>query len=515
MNYNRAVMKLEVKQAMRQTRPHPMLVTLLYLVIVGIGTYLISWLVNLLFPGYNAMLSELIENIQYYGEDYFEYVIEAHPEIFLQLMTRMMIQAGTVSVLVSILTSAWSGLMNVGYAGYCLDMSRGANPQLERIFSGFPRAGSVILAYILVAVFTVLWSLLFGIGFGVLMGIAFVVVAMNDSLAILGVLLIFAASILYAVALIWVEYRYVMVPFAIVDSRNPMSAMDAIRASKTVMKGRKGSFFVLRISFIGWYLLQALVILVGTIIVSVSIAGSIGSMYYGNSAAAGLGWIAAILPVVLICGAANFIINLWLTPYRTGCDARFYLYAAGGAQPTPYQPGPYCGQPPYGGQSGPYGGQSGPYVSQPGPYGGQPGPYGGQSGPYGGQSGPYGSQPGPYGSQPGPYGSQPGPYGSQPGPYNNNPYNYNPPSQGSFGGYPQAPQPPQYGTGIQQPQWGAPQAPAAPSAPAAPAAPQTPAAPQAPAEPAGAMYEEPYAEPEAPNNDDKPQTPNGPSYPQY
>lgn len=492
MNYDRAAMKQEVKRAMRQTRPHPMLVTLLYLVIVSTVAGLISWIIDIALPGGNALLNDLLVNIQQYGEDYLEYIIEDRPDILIQLL----VQWGTVSLLVSILTTIWNGLMNVGYSGYCLDLSRGANPGFERIFSGFPRAGSVILSYILVTVFTFLWSMLFGIGLGLLFFLATLLMNVGDALVIVGALLLFAALVLYAIALIWVTYRYAMVPFAIIDSQNPLSAMEAINVSKTIMKGRKGSFFVLRLSFIGWYLLEYLVVTVGASIAIIIAAVSFNDvMYYDYSGVSLL----AIIPIVLLCSAAIFVINLWLAPYRTTCEARFYIYATGGAQPI--QPSPY-----------------------------QPGPYGGQYGPYGG------GQPGQYGGQSGPYNSQPGPYGGQYGPYNNNPYGYNPPNQSSFGSYTQAGQPPQYGTGTYS-QWGAPQPPAIPTAPSAPAAPEAPvtpeppagpetvaaptfaeppAVPAAPEEPDDAMYEAPYAEPEAPNNDDDtPQRPSGPSYPQY
>ena len=379
MYYNRAVMKQEVKQAMRRTRPHPMLVTLLYLVLVSVVAGLISSFTNILLPGGNALLTELIEGILEDGEYYLDYVMAYRPEMLVQLM----IQSTAVSLVVSILTTIWTGLMNAGYSGYCLDMVRGANPGVDRLFGGFPRAGSVILAYILVAVFTFLWNLLFGIGFGVLLGIAFVI-GTNDSLAIFGVILIFIATILYAFALIWVIYRYAMVPFAVIDSQTPLSALDAIRTSKTIMKGRKGSFFVLHLSFIGWYLLEYVVMLVGVIVSLVAAAGTITMyadrieemLYYGYP---DLDWLMSILapmlvfilPVILLCSVVIFIINLWLTPYRTGCEARFYVYAKGDAQPiqqSSYQPDPYRGQP-------------GPYRGQPGPYGGQPGPYGGQPGP--------------------------------------------------------------------------------------------------------------------------------------
>lgn len=459
MNYNRAAMKAEVKQAMRWTRPNPMLVTLLFLVIVGAGASLISWLINTLFSGNSASMNNLVMGIMIAGPDYLEEILYYAPQLFFQLMLQLMV----ISAATSILTAAWNGLMDVGYNGYCLDMVRGMSPPLERVFGGFSRAGSVIPAYILVSVFTFLWSTLFAVGLGVLMGIAFVLGA-NDFLPILGVLLMFAAPVLYAAAVIWVVCRYAMVPYAIIDSRHPLSAMDAIRASKAIMKGRTSSFFVLQLSFIGWYLLEV----VGVVIAFFFVAGSI--VPYLNGFAPGLNsfgympgldgldavrLIGPVLIIILLCGAAIFILNLWLTPYRTGCNARFYVYATGG-QPI-----------------------------------------------------------------------QPGPYGGQPGPYNSGPYGSTAPGQSSFSGYTQAEQPPQYGVGSYS-QWNAPrnpQAPAAAAAPEPPAVPEAPAAPEAPAVP-GAFapvkpaetsdgpFEEPYAEPETPD-DDTPQLPNGPIYPQY
>ena len=460
MNYNRAAMKEEVKQAMRQARPHPMLVTLLFTVIVGMGASLISWVMNTLFSGGGSSMNNLLLGIMNNGPDYLEEMLYYAPQLFIQVMLQTMV----ISLISSILTTAWNGLMDVGYSGYCLDMVRGMNPSMERIFSGFSRVGSVIPAYILVAVFTFLWSMLFAVGMIVLFFIAGILIAIGGAMAGLGFLLMVAAYAGFFAGLIWAVLRYAMVPFAVIDSQNPMSAMDAIRVSKAIMQGRKGSFFVLQLSFIGWYLLEYLVVVVGVVIAIFSAAGSIGSLeyilYYDDLDIVPFltQLVGPVLLVVLLCGAAIFIINLWLTPYRTGCGARFYLYATGGN----------------------------PSI-QSGPYGGYPGPYGGQSGSYGGGS-----------------------------------YGYTPPGQGSFSGYTQAGQPPQYGTGLYS-QWGAPQAPQAPPssaaeplAPAAPKAPSVPGpfAPAKPAEPAGdAAFEEPYAD-EAPD-DDPPSRPNGPSYPQY
>lgn len=481
MNYNRAAMKEEVKIAMRQTRPNPMLVTLLYLVIVGVGASLISGIMKPLSSGGGMSLEGILFGIMSFGPEYLDWIMS--PQMIGQVLIRVVL----ASFVVSILTTVWSGLMSAGYAGYCLDMSRGMGPEMGRIFGGFSRAGSVIPAYILVAVFTFLWSMLFGLAFGVVSGILFVLGAALPVLAPLVLLLMLAAYVGFIIAVVWAVLRYAMVPFTVIDGQNPMSAMDAIRASKALMQGRKGSYFVLQLSFIGWQLLEALIVLVGFVIVIVAAAGSIFSFaddfeYILYSIMAGdpdevipllaqmLGpALLVALFVALACGAGIFIIDLWLTPYRTGCNARFYVYATSG---QPIQP--YGGYPPYGGgPSGPYGGQSGSYGGPSGPYGGQSGSYGGSSGPYGGQSGPYGGQ------------------------------------SGSYSGYTRVEQPPQYGTGT-YPQWNAPQAPQVPSPfaaepPAAPAVPQTPVTPPDAAAPASA------GDP----NDDTPQKPGGPSYPQY
>ena len=528
MDYSRAVMKQEVKQAMKQTRPHPMLTTLLYLVFLAAVSWAISWGMNTLFSGGTDIpADELLNGIIAEGPDY---LLNHFPP---ELLARMVAQSMLVSAVISILTTIWNGLMSVGYAGYCLDMTRGANPQLGRLFSGFSRAGSAIPAYILVAVFTFLWVMLFAVVYGVVTGILSVIAYSVSSsiVSLLISLLMLAATAGYAIAVIWVVFRYAMVPYIIIDNQSPMSALDAIRTSKALMEGRKGSYFVLQLSFIGWYLLEYLVAAAGVVIAVIASLGTasayidqveemmsyiddygyeillfmVANDYYDIT------WLTDmlsqiaffLLPITLLCGAAIFVINLWLTPYRTGSNARFYLYAKGG---------------------------------QPDFYGNQPS----LSGPYGGQPGPYDSRPGPYGGQPGPYDSQPGPYGGQPGPYSGGPYGYTPPGQSPFGGYAQTPQPPQYGAGT-YPQWGAPQAPAAPAAPVVPDVPAAPAAPAAsdvPVIPATtvipettvvpepfvptrlaepiveAPFEEPCAGPEAPN-DDTPQRPSGPIYPQY
>ena len=63
---------------------------------------------------------------------------------------------------------------------------------------------------------------------------------------------------------LWVIYRYKFC-YMILAEYPEMRAVDALRNSAMLMKGRKWSFFCLQLSFIGWYLLSALTAFVGLI----------------------------------------------------------------------------------------------------------------------------------------------------------------------------------------------------------------------------------------------------------
>ena len=59
---------------------------------------------------------------------------------------------------------------------------------------------------------------------------------------------------LFIIPGIIIALNYAMVYFVIVD--NPeMGVMEALRTSKRIMKGHRWQYFVLNLSFIGWYIL--------------------------------------------------------------------------------------------------------------------------------------------------------------------------------------------------------------------------------------------------------------------
>lgn len=126
----------------------------------------------------------------------------------------------------SIISLIISGPLNLGAALYFLKLTRGHNPQLEDIFSGFKNFGNAFLLNLLTWIFIFLWSLL---------------------LVVPGII----AAISYTMS------YYIM-------NENPgMSSTEALRASKELMRGNKGKFFVFFISFIGWFILSILTLGIG------------------------------------------------------------------------------------------------------------------------------------------------------------------------------------------------------------------------------------------------------------
>ena len=118
--------------------------------------------------------------------------------------------------------------LEVGYANSTKALyENGDNKLTANIFNlGFKNYFHNIWGYLLMTIFVLLWSLL---------------------LFIPGIIMAFA---------------YAMTPYILVD--NPeMKAIDAIRKSRSMMKGHKFDLFYLELSFIGWIILSILTLGIG------------------------------------------------------------------------------------------------------------------------------------------------------------------------------------------------------------------------------------------------------------
>ncbi|GMK37716.1 membrane protein [Paenibacillus sp. CCS19] len=119
-----------------------------------------------------------------------------------------------------------AGMIALGSAAFFLSISRHQRPPATSIYQGFNHPVRAFLLYILILIFTFLWTLL---------------------LIIPGII---------------ATFRYSMAYYILAD--NPgMSPLEAIRRSKQMMKGNKWRLFVLHLTFIGWGLLSLLTLGIG------------------------------------------------------------------------------------------------------------------------------------------------------------------------------------------------------------------------------------------------------------
>lgn len=315
MSYNRAKMKLEVKRIMKQTRPRPIWLTLLYLVIVAAGSWVIQTVIGGVI-GVGAITSAYTEALMNLDPANIETVVE---DLVRMLVVNSSVLSGLISgsILMGILSYLWTSLMGMSYVGYTLDMVRGKNPGAKALFSAFPKFGKVILTNILVGVFTALWTLLFAL---FLVIVIVIVVTLMEVVPVLpSILLMIIGYAAFLVAMLWVTLRYAMVNYLVMDQ--DLSGLEAIRVSKQMMKGYKGRLFVLQLSFIGWYLLGTAIALVGGLLMGLSVllasGGSMGGIIAGVLLlmVAGLGVLVGLM-----------LLEMWLTPYVGGSTVKFYEY---------------------------------------------------------------------------------------------------------------------------------------------------------------------------------------------
>lgn len=289
--YDRKAFKREAKELMRESTPHYMLVMLVYILLTTGLTYVVNFVTG-----------------------------------------ATGIAEGTIAMFLNVLISLFSMVLSVGLAHYALNLARRKPTGVGDLFEGFSFAGRSIGMNLLVAVYTFLWSMLAVVGFAVVIGIAAVVM---EAVTAVGVILLVAAYIALIVVVVAITLRYSMAQFALAENPDD-GASAAIRRSVQMMRGNKGKFFVLELSFIGWGLLSVLIVLavmgVGVLVTGVdwfvnmfaSVDGNPMEIYELTMEMVGHLSIWTIIAEV-VC----LPLTLWLTAYQQTAFARFYNYVCG------------------------------------------------------------------------------------------------------------------------------------------------------------------------------------------
>lgn len=119
-----------------------------------------------------------------------------------------------------------TGPLVLGIIIFSLAISRGKEAKFEQLFEGFKRFGTALSAYLLVLVFTLLWTLLLIVP-GIIAGLSY------------------------------------SMTFYILTDDPTVGAREAIRRSKKMMYGYKWKYFCLGLRFLGWALLCILTLGIG------------------------------------------------------------------------------------------------------------------------------------------------------------------------------------------------------------------------------------------------------------
>lgn len=337
MEFDRAQLKRNVKLSMKDARPSPILVTLLFSVIVSAGTWLLNTVLGWLLTGGMGRISDTVLIYMQQGYKMQHAIYIAMLELF-RRGPGAVFSVVTGGLVLFIIVSLWQSTMRVGYKDYCLVMARGENPQTGRIFHALPRLGQVVTTRVLTGIFEALWSLLVLAGCCVIILLA---AALEGT--VFSMLLLMLNWILTALGVTLVTMRYAFVDYVLLDKG--LSGMEAIRESKRMMQGNIGRGVMLQLSFVGWELLILAIGGAGILAPLVVILSWLGG--YGISMNMdGLMVAAGVLLSVAAASIVVTVITLWLQPYINGCWARFYDWAKG----TPDGAG---SGPNYGGWSGP------------------------------------------------------------------------------------------------------------------------------------------------------------------
>ena len=197
MEIKRAAIKKNAKLLIATTRPSPILVFLVYILIGLVLLYLSESI-----SGETKMVQEML--LQYQAGN-LEYVPEP-PEL-----------SGWACVLL-IALSVMNYMLAVGTHIYSLEICQQRQGSFGNLFDGFGIFGKSLLLAILETIFIYLWTLL---------------------LIVPGIIAI---------------YRYRMALYVMIDHPE-LGPLDCLRESKRLMTGHKWELFVLDLSFLGWFLL--------------------------------------------------------------------------------------------------------------------------------------------------------------------------------------------------------------------------------------------------------------------
>ena len=185
-----------------------------------------------------SIFGALVVSSNSFNFDIDEEIIKNLPQIF----KIVLILIGSIGGTLGLVSFVLGGVVQLGYAQYLLKQHDREITSVRELFSQFDRFGQAFLQKFLRGLYTFLWALLF-----IIPGII-------------------------------KSFSYAMTPFIMAENPN-MTAKEAITASKQLMEGHKWELFCLGFSFIGWYLLAALTLGIGSFFLNPYVEAAYAAFY--------------------------------------------------------------------------------------------------------------------------------------------------------------------------------------------------------------------------------------------
>lgn len=209
MNVNRIELKSRAKGLIVVSKPSPISVGLVYLAVSVLFTLLSARLFSS-----NITQSDINQIMRHMEAGNIDYA----------MMYMQSFMPPASSYIMDFVLSLAEAIIYTGFVIFLLNTMRGLGACYGNLLDGFGFFFKIILLNILESIFISLWSLL---------------------LVVPGII---------------AAYRYRMALYILIDDPTK-SALQCIRESKEMMRGRKGELFMLDLSFIGWELLSGFAVI--------------------------------------------------------------------------------------------------------------------------------------------------------------------------------------------------------------------------------------------------------------
>lgn len=191
------------------------------------------------------------------------------PENLQVLLTTVLGFVLGAGILLTLVTAAVKlvvgGAVGIGYRKYLLNLIDGQEAEFHQLFSQFHRLGQAVLLRLLRGLIQIAPMAV------VLMMVPLLMVELVNLVA-------FVAIIVLGVLGIYISYGLEMVEFVMAEQES-CRAVDALKQSWNLMKGNRWRLFCLEFSFIGWAILAALTLGIGSLWLVPYMQTAIASFY--------------------------------------------------------------------------------------------------------------------------------------------------------------------------------------------------------------------------------------------